>query len=343
MTYLNIHHLLDSVAKLTEQRDQRSLEVCLIKTMSELISAETFTLYKIQHHNGAQKLKTVVSVNATRIYADEPENDAGRPSLVEIEKDKGFVDCLKTGKITASECPGESSIRTIYPVYSANDIIGFLTVNSEKTSPRDQEIISSFLSIYRNYLSLINDNEHDTLTGLLNRKTFDAKISKIIASQRGAHRRTTDKSGTYCLAVLDIDHFKRVNDQFGHLYGDEVLLLFSRIMNKTFRDSDLLFRFGGEEFVVVLKDADLDLATIALERFRKAVESFEFPQVGSVTVSIGVVQIGGDDIPATLTDRADQALYYAKNNGRNQIQAYEKLLAEGKLTAKTRESNLELF
>lgn len=343
MTYLNIHHLLDSVAKLTEQRDQRSLEICLINTMSELISAKAITLYRIQDHNGEQKLKTVVSIKSAKLYADEAENDAERPSLLAIKEQKGFADCLKTGKITSFEYPEESCIRAIYPVYCTNDIIGFLAVNSEKNIPKDQEVVSSFLSIYRNYLSLINDNEHDTLTGLLNRKTFDAKITNTIASQRAAHRRATDKSGTYCLAVLDIDHFKRVNDKFGHLYGDEVLLLFSRIMSKTFRDSDLLFRFGGEEFVVVLKDVDLELAMIALERFRKAVESFEFPQVGSITVSIGVIQIGGDDIPATLTDRADQALYYAKNNGRNQIQAYEKLLAEGKLTTKTHESDLELF
>jgi len=215
-------------------------------------------------------------------------------------------------------------------------------VESKRLNEREQDLTSSFLKIYQNYLVLLNDNEHDTLTGLLNRKTFDQRILRVMKSFEES-KRAADKHEHYCLAVLDIDHFKEINDQFGHLYGDEVLLLFARSMIKTFRESDLLFRYGGEEFVVVLKDAPLKKGLAVLERFRRAVESYPFPQVGKVTVSIGVVQIKENELPTTLIGCADQALYYAKEHGRNQVCAYDQLLALGKLTAQEFKNDAEIF
>jgi diguanylate cyclase (GGDEF)-like protein len=177
---------------------------------------------------------------------------------------------------------------------------------------------------------------------LLNRKTFDEKVLRIITSLRATDSQP-DGRGAYCLAILDVDHFKRVNDRFGHLYGDEVLLLFARTMVEAFRGGDLLFRIGGEEFVVVLKDVDLNRALAVLERFRQTVETFPFPQVGQITASIGVSMITSGDLPSTVIDRADKALYYAKNNGRNQVSVYETLIAEKKLSAAVDDSDVELF
>jgi diguanylate cyclase (GGDEF)-like protein len=190
---------------------------------------------------------------------------------------------------------------------------------------------------------LLSDNERDTLTGLLNRKNFDGRILKIMASRRATPRRASDPDSHYCLAILDIDHFKQVNDRFGHLYGDEVLLLFARIMEESFRDNDLLFRYGGEEFIVILKNSKQVDCTKVLERFRKQVESFSFPQVGRVTVSIGHVQITDQGLPTTIIGQADQSLYYAKENGRNQVCSYEKLLADGKLSQVKHQGEIELF
>src|SRR3546814_19890916 len=89
--------------------------------------------------------------------------------------------------------------------------------------------------------------------------------------RRGAER--------YWLAVADIDHFKRINDTLGHLYGDEVLLLLAQVMKRSFRHDDLLFRFGGEEFVIVISAPDRGSANIAFDKFRRNVETFTFPQV----------------------------------------------------------------
>jgi len=145
------------------------------------------------------------------------------------------------------------------------------------------------------------------------------------------------------LAVMDIDYFKRVNDKFGHLYGDEVLLLLSRNMQRIFRQHDKLFRFGGEEFVVVLDRTSLENAKNVLERFRLAIEQYDFPQVGQVTISIGFVRLDKAEVPSSIVGRADQALYHAKQHGRNQVVFYEDLISEGDLKEEHYSDDLELF
>jgi diguanylate cyclase (GGDEF)-like protein len=129
--------------------------------------------------------------------------------------------------------------------------------------------------------------------------------------------------------MIDVDHFKRVNDSFGHLFGDEVLLRMGDLMRKTFRGGDRLFRFGGEEFVVILNAQDEALAATSFNRFRISVENHEFPQVGKVTCSIGFTAVTNRDVPTDVVGRADEALYYAKESGRNQVRCYERLVAEG--------------
>ena len=144
--------------------------------------------------------------------------------------------------------------------------------------------------------------------------------------------------------MVDLDHFKRINDQFGHLYGDEVLLLLARIMRDSFRHQDKVFRFGGEEFVVVLKAVSEDEVRAALERFRVAVATYPFPQVGQVTASIGYTRIHADDTIPEIVGRADEALYVAKDNGRDQIAGYETLRAAGKIATREKPANdIELF
>lgn len=144
--------------------------------------------------------------------------------------------------------------------------------------------------------------------------------------------------------MLDIDHFKKVNDNFGHVYGDEVLLVFSQKMREVFRKEDILFRFGGEEFVVILEPCSLNNAKIALERYRKVIAEHEFPQVGRVTVSIGFSKIPHEDYPLDVLNQADKALYYVKNAGRNQALNYEELVEQGKIKHKEYSSGeIELF
>lgn len=337
---LDNSHLLESVIRLTEQRDQHSLEICLIQTLHELIAAQEMQLYEYNGDNRNRELKLVVNAASDQSLVQEPDA-IGVKNHLHI-RDKGLQACLATQQPVTFPTTRANVVRSIYPVLCKDEIAGFLLVESEHLNEREQDLTTSFLKIYQNYLVLLNDNEHDTLTGLLNRKTFDQRILRIMKSFEES-KRAADKHEHCCLAVLDIDHFKEINDQFGHLYGDEVLLLFARIMTDTFRESDLLFRYGGEEFVVVLRDAHLEKGLAVLERFRQSVESYTFPQVGKVTVSIGVVQIKENELPTTLIGCADQALYFAKTHGRNQVCSYEQLLTEGKLTAQEFRSDIELF
>ena len=239
----------------------------------------------------------------------------------------------------------KTGIKVIHPVTNEQGVVGFFIIKCAKLIQKDQDMAISFLRIYHNYLQLINANEHDALTGLLNRKSFAEKMMTVLAAQRNTQARASDahNEAKHCLAMLDIDHFKKVNDKFGHLHGDEVLLLFARLMTQTFRADDQLYRYGGEEFVVFLKNVDLPTGLTILERFRAKLEAFNIPQVGKVTVSIGAVEVNKQDLPTTVVEQADKALYYAKDNGRNQVCAYEKLLQEGKLTNILTSGDIELF
>ncbi len=186
------------------------------------------------------------------------------------------------------------------------------------------DLFASLIKVYQNLVALHDSKERDTLTKLPNRQTFDKRLLQICEHYLKHPVKDVEWSKSSWFALLDIDHFKRINDTFGHLYGDEVLLLFSQMMEKHFRYNDFLFRFGGEEFVVILNLATQAAAESVFERFRKRIAEFEFPTVGKVTVSIGVAHIDNAIMPSTLLDRADKALYHAKTNGRDRVVIYEK-------------------
>jgi diguanylate cyclase (GGDEF)-like protein len=339
---IELDNLLESLVKLTNQRDQHSLEVCLVATLAENISARDIALYAINNKDDVHGLKLIASADLSRPLSKRVEH--ADHVLPVLNSDKDMLDCLGTQQMTISVSANAPHTRIVHPMHGLNGVSGFLVIRGDSIIMADQKLVHGLLRIYHNFLKLLYDNERDKLTSLLNRKTFNDRLGSILASHRSSQRRSKDPEDRHCLVVLDIDHFKKINDRFGHLYGDEVLLLFARIMEQTFRDDDLLFRYGGEEFVVILKGVEPKTALQVLERFRRTVEDFDFPQVGRVTVSIGAVEIAGQDMPVTVVSQADQALYYAKENGRNQVQSFEQLLAEGKLTGGSQYStDVELY
>ena len=189
--------------------------------------------------------------------------------------------------------------------------------------------MAPLLAAYQNQKRLLFTLERDALTQLLNRQTFDRQVWEIIRRVGADAAGRTGTPGCICFGILDIDHFKEVNDTYGHLYGDELLLLFGRLMSKWFRHSDLTFRYGGEEFCVVLFDVADNIACQIFERFREAVAAYPFPQIGQRTVSVGFTAIRPDDQPGDLIDRADRALYFAKQHGRNRVSSHEQLVNAG--------------
>nr|WP_296014974.1 diguanylate cyclase [uncultured Acidovorax sp.] len=155
----------------------------------------------------------------------------------------------------------------------------------------------------------------DELTGLPNRRAMQDLMGL-------EHRRSVRSGRPMLLAQLDIDHFKRINDAHGHATGDRALQAFASVVRASVRDTDVLARWGGEEFVLLLSETRLDDARDLLERLRHAVATMEIPHTDGtlrMTVSIGVaVHLPGDTVDLTL-ERADQALYTAKSLGRNRI------------------------
>ncbi|WP_158592290.1 GGDEF domain-containing protein [Noviherbaspirillum sedimenti] len=343
MVNVDTRKLLRSLAKLIEKPEIKALQVSLVQTLEQLVEAESISLFEIR------TLKQVGSDQAedflVPVGIDDSFEEDDAP-LILLREEPQFMECCRSQNLviaprSAADGAG-APLRFIHPIFGMKGVTGFLVIDAAEHIERDQEMAAIFLGFIRNYILLLNDNQRDHLTGLLNRKCFDDKVMKMILTLGSINKRDADKV-CYCLAVLDIDHFKRVNDTYGHLMGDEVLLHFSQCMNETFREYDLLFRVGGEEFVVVLRNVDAERAQTVMERFRKVVETHYFPQVGQVTASIGVTFIGPHDLPGMVMDRADQALYFVKEHGRNQVAFYEQLVAQGKLLPKQVESDIELF
>jgi diguanylate cyclase (GGDEF)-like protein len=154
---------------------------------------------------------------------------------------------------------------------------------------------------------------HDQLTGLLNRAGLERLRARPEVQREFA-------SQPYVLLVLDIDHFKRINDQHGHLFGDRVLCAVADAVSRSVRASDVAARFGGEEFLVVLPDTRLDGGAEIAERIRRQVQALDLPV--PVTVSVGIADgAPPNDVPELVFERADQALYRAKKGGRNRVVA----------------------
>lgn len=158
----------------------------------------------------------------------------------------------------------------------------------------------------------------DALTGCYNRRWLDERLPRLA-------QRFTRRGAPLSLLVLDVDHFKRFNDDFGHQAGDCVLISIGQTLVDAFRPTDMPVRQGGEEYVVLLPDTPLDGACVAAERFRgrMAAATVSGPDgrpLPRVTVSIGVAELRPDETPAALIARADAALYRAKHGGRNRVE-----------------------
>lgn len=152
----------------------------------------------------------------------------------------------------------------------------------------------------------------DPLTLLYNRRKFNEILSYEILKNR--------RYGSgLSLIMCDIDNFKLINDKFGHETGDKVLQQFAQTIKISIRNSDLFARWGGEEFVFLIPDADPEMARSIAEKTRELINETEFKVVDKITISLGVATLNSDDNKETLLDRADQALYKAKEKGRNVV------------------------
>ena len=345
--------VVEQLAELTAFRDRDVVDTTLATALRDLLAPQQVAIHRCVGEDDDRRWLTRARLGLQDVAAsadplwtelhDLPRLDAFPARLLALQQQ------------AAVALPGTPNV-TVFPLTTDREVVGVLELHT--TEPLDtvsHRLVGSILRIYRNFQALLDYSERDTLTGLLNRKTFEEAFYKL--SGGGAAAGAADPAGgepapgrrnglathPHYIGVIDIDHFKLVNDNYGHLIGDEVLLLLSRLMRSVFRFHDRLYRFGGEEFVVLMRCAGDAEAGIALERLRNSVHGYAFPQVGTISVSVGYTRLKPGDTPSSAFERADRAVYWAKSHGRNQVCSHATLVASGDLADDSKVGDVELF
>lgn len=215
----------------------------------------------------------------------------------------------------------------ILPIVSGGNLLGgicfYNTAKCNYSEFKFYKTMASELSLLLKMHYLYSETEYlsvtDGLTGLYNRRHFEYNVEREFLRTK---RYTSDLS----LAMIDIDHFKQINDTYGHQFGDYALKEISKIVFSSFRKTDMIYRYGGEELAVILTETPLENALIPLERLRSKVAEYQFSFNGettNITISIGISSIANEmTTQAELVECADKALYKAKQNGRNKVVTY---------------------
>lgn len=225
----------------------------------------------------------------------------------------------------------------IFPLISEGKLLGSIVTKSTDNILSAKEI--SYLEQLTNqtattisranvYAEILKHATLDALTGFNNRRQLEERIKQEVSSAKRQKR-------NLCAIMTDVDFFKSANDTYGHAVGDLVLKTIARVIKMQLRDYDIAGRYGGEEFSIILPYTKLPEAQMVAERLRKAVEKtkIDISKVNSdvteknigVTISLGVAEYSPDDDENTLLQKADKALYKAKENGRNRVESYEKV------------------
>jgi diguanylate cyclase (GGDEF)-like protein len=338
--------LVDHIANFTSHRDKELLAFSLLKSVNSMMVCSNV---KIITANKKGDLVSSITL----------ENNQCTVKKSSVKVDKSLNNAFESMNALSQEeyvLKTDAGYLLIRLLYHDRKNEQFLVVNLKDKADKVQTyILSGILSIYTNFITLLNESQTDALTGLSNRKTFDSSISKVFDSLPEPYEEADDQRrlsrgdsaanvNRFWLSIIDIDHFKLVNDRFGHLYGDEILIHLAQIIRSSFRQEDLQFRFGGEEFVILLSADNKEDCAKLLEKFRKSVEDYSFPNVNEITVSIGVVEFKRAVFHITSIDHADQALYYSKENGRNKTTFFEDMLSRGDVKeAVIEEGDIDLF
>lgn len=178
------------------------------------------------------------------------------------------------------------------------------------------DLVNKYVSVSKELEAKIQEVEllsiTDPLTNIYNRLKFNHTVEYELER----YKRYND---SFAIILMDIDHFKHVNDNYGHDIGDETLIRLTEIVGQMLRQNDIFARWGGEEFIALIVGADEEIAVSLANRIRTRIETSEFNKVGHITISLGVSLVNTNDDSLSLFKRADDALYEAKNSGRNKV------------------------
>jgi diguanylate cyclase (GGDEF)-like protein len=330
--------LVEHLADLTALRDRDALDLALITAIVDLLQPKAAAICRLVGEVGDERWRICAQlrIGQTATCDSAWSTLDALPPLSDYPLRQTAIGSLQTQ---------QSITATVFPLGRTLENAGVLELTTDTKLAADSlRLVQGILRLYVNFSNLLDYGERDSLTELLNRKTFDGAFLKATVEQElsvhishgvpygDAERRDATPTGTYWLAMIDIDHFKRVNDNYGHLIGDEVLLLLARLMRSHFRFHDQLYRFGGEEFVVLMRCNGEPEAFNVLERLRILTQQHLFPQVGTITISIGFTEIKAGDSPSGAFERSDKAVYYSKEHGRNQVSSFAGLIFKGEVT-----------
>lgn len=331
--------LLGKLGLMTSIRDTELLEQSLLRTLGPLLGVLDTSLYRL---DDAQLLVRVIHYHRSKVVeADGVARMVERiEEIVQVSEVPPEVIALTENvRLLGKPCARAlgSDMLIAYPLLGGDEVRGYFVFRRDReASPTEDATIRGVLEVFSNYYALLDVSQRDRLTGLLNRQALENNFERIwsaMARPDSVHERADGRrskvAGKFWLAVIDIDHFKRINDTYGHMVGDEILLLATRLMQNTFRSSDLLYRYGGEEFVAIISAENEAIARNVFERVRLAIEAHVFPRIDAMTVSIGYAEVDPDILPVEVLSRADRSLYQAKQDGRNRIYDFQELVERG--------------
>lgn len=340
--------LVDRLADLSALRDREALDDALLRTIHDLLGIDSAAIFRVVGEGGNERWLTCAQIQAGEVT---PARAGAWPELNSLPMLGAHPQRMQAYASRRTVLGIDEPNLIVFPLSCGADCNGILEIAAGTAlSEESKRLVSGVLRLYLNFQGLLDYGERDALTELLNRKTFDGAFLKATIEQNLSginnqdDRRDVENTGSYWLAMIDIDHFKRVNDNFGHLIGDEVLLLLARLMRSSFRFYDQLYRFGGEEFVVLMRCEHEAGTARVLDRLRVNTEQYQFPQVGTITISIGFSEVKFGDTPSGAIERADKSLYHAKSHGRNQVCSHAALVASGDLVEQAANvGDMELF
>ncbi len=319
--------LAPEMARLLELRDSAGVPALAAARLAELYGSrpEILRVYPV----GAARL----AAHADR-YAVAPDGPHFDAAAAPVPAEGDLEAAIRSRQPVRAHSSSDGHAMVL-PFCVADEVRHLVRLSGGGAKGEGPALAEALLPLFTAFYELLADAETDPLTRLANRRLFYSQLGAGIARFVASPRR-------WFLALADIDRFKAINDGLGHLYGDEILIHFARLLRRSFRAGDRVYRFGGEEFLIVYAAELHEDRAAPLERFRAMVEDYAFPRVGRVTASIGFTALDHAFTPATTyIDRADRAVYFAKSAGRNRVCEYEALVSDGSLAAVTPEAGGE--
>lgn len=314
--------IVGEIAGFTSLRDVDLLELSLLQSIYGILNPSKVSLTSVDSSNTILKQVDYSATEHGTITTKVPaSNDlvAAFTKLVDSELDFCSVDTKEGGALT------------LFVIVNNRRVSRYIIIESDgaNISKAHAQQISGMVKIFQNFKQVLQEAQIDELTGLSNRKTFDHIIRKLHESDLSSSpkiendKRAEKENQKYWLVLADIDHFKKINDTHGHLMGDEVLVRIAQSFQSALRKDDFIFRYGGEEFALIIctnDEAELDQI---LERVRTTISSITIPNIGNITISMGCIELIESRFYLESLEYADQALYQSKENGRDQVSYFD--------------------